>query len=283
MIADPEILIKDIILNSSSSRNSVSNSQYKIIEKLNNDAEKSSSTQTSTTFKDDVTRLSSEKQLIWGQLLSSAASAEGAEEMVINPVLAAFENNPVLHKYLHIHLTDEARHHKLLKAYALENFGFERKKKSLSGIFIYNGLFRIVALISKKRPLPILTAILFYEWFAEEFYSRLMKQAKEDGLHELKNLFAHIEKDELRHRAGIKAIMTIWKNEGWKIDKMDLFYTKALLSVTLFDVCTADWAVHNKKLISNLTRLGFDTKQLYDLSKTYAEKAVNELSNKVAS
>jgi rubrerythrin len=139
-----------------------------------------------------------------------------------------------------------------------------------------------VSEISEKRPLPIIVAILFYEWFAEEFYSELMNKASEDKLINLKNLFEAIEKDEHRHRAGIKALLAIWKSEGKKIDKIDLFYTKFLLGITRMDVNTANWAFYNKRLRNNLTALGMDTEKIYERSKSYAEKAISELVSEMS-
>ena len=75
----------------------------------------------------------------------------------------------------------------------------------------------------------------------------------------------------------------MWKSEGKKIDKVDLFYTKILLGVTRLDVNTASWAFYNKRLRTNLTNLGMDTDKIYRNSKAYADKAIAELSAQVES
>lgn len=230
---------------------------------------------------DSTAHLSDERKMAWAQLLSSAASAEESEEMVIEPVLKAFEYSEILHRYLKTHMSDESRHQDLLKQYVKNNFDYQKKKKTLTDIVIYKGIFRGVSQISEKRPLPIIVAILFYEWFAEEFYSELLNRAEADQLVNLKNLFIQIEKDEHRHRAGIKALLGIWKAEGKKIDKIDLFYTKVLLGVTRLDVNTASWAFYNKRLRRNLTNLGLDTEKIYRNSKAYADKAIAELESQV--
>lgn len=232
---------------------------------------------------DSSFHLSPDRQRAWAQLLSSAASAEESEEMVIHPILKAFEYSDILHRYLVTHMNDESRHQDLLKEYVKNNFAYEKKKKTLTDVVIYKGIFRGVSLVSEKRPLPIIVAILFYEWFAEEFYSELMKRAEADKLINLKNLFARIEKDEHRHRAGIKALLAVWKSEGKRIDKVDLFYTKILLGVTRLDVNTASWAFYNKRLRTNLENLGMDTEKIYRNSKAYADKAIAELSSQVES
>ncbi len=226
---------------------------------------------------DSTEHLSPERKTAWAGLLSSAASAEESEEMVIDPVLKAFADSPLLQRYLKTHMGDESRHQELLKEYVKNNFQYVKRKKTFTDVIVYKGIFRGVSEISEKRPLPIITAILFYEWFAEEFYSDLLKRAEEDGLHNLKNLFIRIEKDELRHRAGIKALLAIWKSEGKKIDKLDVLYTKFLLGITRMDVNTADWAFYNKRLRTNLSALGMDTKRIYERSKLYADKAIAEL------
>lgn len=226
---------------------------------------------------DSSDHLSIERKTAWAQLLSSAASAEESEEMVIHPILKAFEYSDLLHRYLLTHMNDESRHQKFLKDYVLTNFNFVKKRKTLTDIIIYKGIFRGVSLVSEKRPLPIIVAILFYEWFAEEFYSELTERAGADQLHNLKNLFIHIEKDEHRHRAGIKALLAIWKSEGKKIDQVDLILTKFLLGVTRMDVNTASWAFYNNKLKRNLSNLGMDTEKIYRHSKAYADKAIAEL------
>lgn len=230
---------------------------------------------------DSTEHLSTERKTAWAQLLSSAASAEESEEMVIHPVLKAFEYSDILHRYLKTHMNDESRHQDFLKEYVRNNFSYVKKKKTITDIIIYKGIFRGVSQVSEKRPLPIIVAILFYEWFAEEFYSELMNKAGTDGLENLKKLFIRIEKDEHRHRAGIKALLAIWKGEGKKIDKIDIFYTKILLGVTRLDVNTASWAFYNKKLRNNLTNLGLDTEKIYRNSKAYADKAIAELEMQI--
>lgn len=252
-----------------------------IILKLTEEGEKAA-LPISFPLSDSTTHLTAERKMAWAGLLSSAASAEESEEMVIDPVLKAFRDSPLLVRYLKTHMSDESRHQDLLKEYVKNNFQYEKKKKTFTDIVVYKGIFRGVSEISEKRPLPIIVAILFYEWFAEEFYSELMNCAERDGLVNLKNLFIRIEKDELRHRAGIKALLAIWKSEGKKIDKIDLFYTRLLLGVTRMDVNTASWAFYNKRLIKNLTALGLDTEKIYERSKSYADKAINELISEIS-
>lgn len=232
-------------------------------------------------LKDPVEHLSVERINAWKGLLSSAASAEQSEEMVIDPVLRAFDYNPLLKRYLKTHMRDEQRHQIHLKEYVKTTFDFVKKKKTLTDIVIYKGVFAGVKQISDKRPLPIITAILFYEWFAEEFYSELMAQAEKDKLHNLKKLFERIEKDELRHRAGIKALLALWKKEGRKIDRTDYLLTQFLLGVTRMDVNTASWAFYNNRLKTNLTALGLDTESIYQRSKAYAQKALDELAGEI--
>lgn len=258
------------------------NRHIEIITRLTEEGEKAQGT-LSFPLTDSTEHLSDERKIAWAQLLSSAASAEESEEMVIHPVLKAFEYNKILHRYLVTHMSDESRHQDLLKEYVKNNFSYVKKKKTVTDIIIYKGIFRGVSEVSEKRPLPIIVAILFYEWFAEEFYSELLAKAEADGLENLKNLFIRIEKDEHRHRAGIKALLAIWKSEGKRIDKVDVFYTKILLGVTRLDVNTASWAFYNKRLRRNLTNLGLDTEKIYKNAKAYADKAIAELVTQVES
>jgi len=247
-----------------------------IIRKLTEEGE-GVSDQLEFSLKDSTDHLSAERLNAWKGLLSSAASAEQSEEMVIDPVLRAFSDNPLLQRYLKTHMRDEQRHQLHLKEYVKVTFDFVKKKKTLTDLVIYKGIFSGVKQFSDKRPLPILTAILFYEWFAEEFYSELMGQAEKDKLHNLKKLFERIEKDELRHRAGIKALLALWRKEGKKIDRTDYVLTQVLLGVTRLDVNTAQWAFYNKRLRTNLSALGLDTEKIYKQSKAYADKALREL------
>ncbi len=251
-----------------------------IILKLTEEGE-SVSTSLPFSLKDSTDHLSQERINAWKGLLSSAASAEQSEEMVIDPVLCAFKNNPLLLRYLKTHMRDEQRHQIHLKEYVKTNFNFVKKKKTLTDVVIYKGIFGGVKQISARRPLPIITAILFYEWFAEEFYAELTALAEKDQLFNLKKLFERIEKDELRHRAGIKALLALWKKEGRKIDKTDYLLTQFLLGVTRMDVNTASWAFYNKRLKTNLKALGLDTEEIYERSKAYAKKALDELAGEV--
>ncbi len=251
-----------------------------IIRKLTEEGESISDT-LEFSLKDSTQHLSPERINAWKGLLSSAASAEQSEEMVIDPVLRAFSDNPLLQRYLKTHMRDEQRHQLHLKEYVKTSFDFIKKKKTLTDIIIYKGIFSGVKQFSDKRPLPIITAILFYEWFAEEFYSELMAQAEQDKLHNLKKLFERIERDELRHRAGIKALLALWKKEGKKIDRTDYLLTQILLGVTRLDVNTASWAFYNKTLRANLTALGLNTEKIYARSKAYADKALRELESQI--
>lgn len=232
-------------------------------------------------LKDSTEHLTEARINAWKGLLSSAASAEQSEEMVIEPVLRAFEDSPLLKRYLKTHMRDEQRHQLHLKEYVKTNFNFVKKKKTFTDILVYQGIFSGVKQISEKRPLPIITAILFYEWFAEEFYAELVTQAENDKLFNLKKLFERIEKDELRHRAGIKALLALWKKEGKNIDRIDYLCTQFLLGVTRMDVNTANWAFYNKRLRANLTALGLDTEKIYTRSKAYAQKALDELASEI--
>lgn len=250
--------------------------QREILLKLTAEGEKAQ-TRLDFDLRDDAVHLSDERRTAWSQLLSSAASAESSEEMIIKPVLSAFDSDPLLKNYLATHRDDEDRHQKYLKTYVKNSFSYVRKKKSIASLVVYDGVFNLVAKVADKRPLPVLIAILFYEWFAEEFYSDMMKRAEEDKLHNLKNLFAAIEKDEHRHRAGIKAVINIWKSEGRRIDQVDILFTKILLGITRMDVNTAEWAFYNKRLRTNFINIGINPDDLYQRSKSYAQKAIAEL------
>jgi rubrerythrin len=247
-----------------------------LIEKLISEGEKAANAE-SFPLIDDARHLSAEKRLAWAQLLSSAASAEESEEMVIEPILKAFDFAPRLHRYLTLHAADESRHQVLLKEYVKNTFQYVKRKKSITDRVIYDGVFRGIKGLTEKRPLAIIVATLFYEWFAEEFYSDLVAAAQRDNLPGLKYLFEQIEKDEKRHRAGLKAVLALWKLQGKSVDTVDLAYTKTLLNIVRLDVNTAPWAFYNKKLRRNLTIIGMSPDKIYSRSKDYADKAFNEL------
>jgi rubrerythrin len=230
-------------------------------------------------YRDEVQHLSLEKQQAWAQVLSSAASAEESEEMVIGPLLQAFEFSSNLHRYLSLQAAEESLHHALLKAYVQKTFNHVKKSKSMTDRVIYDGVFQGLQSLTRKRPLPILVATLFYEWFAKDFYSDLALAAERDRLPSLKKMFLQIEKDEHRHRAGLKMILTLWKQQGMNVDKIDLFYSRFLLKIVRMDVNTASWAFYNRKLKRNLSTLGMDTDVIFQRSKDYAEKAYQELQS----
>lgn len=249
---------------------------HELIEKFIEEGEKAARVEAASLM-DDACHLSPEKRLAWAQLLSSVASAEGTEELLMRPILEAAQFSPKLQRYFAIHADDENRHQKFLKEYVANTFQYVRRKKTFTDKVIYGGLFKSVESLTRKRPLASIVVVYFYEWFAEGFYTDMMNAAERDGLLALKNLFAQIEKDEKRHRAGLKTVLSLWKNEGRTADMLDLVCTKSLLEIIRFDLNAGPWAFHNQRVRRNLLALEINPDSMAERAKIHADKALDEI------
>lgn len=222
--------------------------------------------------------IESQKQA-WAEILSSAATAEGEEENMVRPLRDFFKSIPILNEYIELHAQDEHRHASMLQLYILKTFQYEKKQRTFTDRVIYDFLFQKLRAQAAHRPLPFLTTLYFYELYAEEFYSQLKKQSEVFKMPHLTEFFSTIQKDELRHIAGLKALIQVWSQEKWSANLYDLVLTKFLMWVVRLDVNTGWWAFYNKKLKRNMKILGLDPEFFYKESSRHAQNSYNKFKD----
>ncbi len=243
-----------------------------LIARLNKEFSQASS-QSYLIQKDSCEQLNEAQRKAWSQILSSAATAEGEEENMVRPLKDFFAANPDLKDYIEFHAQDEHRHAQLLRDYIFKTFQYTKKKRTITDHIVYDFLFQKIKALASHRPLPFLTTLYFYELYAEEFYSQLKKQSEHFKMPHLFELFSVIQKDELRHIAGLKALIQIWQQKKWPVSRMDLALTKLLMMIVRFDVNTSWWAFYNKKLRRNMTTLGLDPHFFYQEANRHAKNS----------
>jgi rubrerythrin len=247
---------------------------FEKFEQLAAESEKSRSWYASP-LEDNCSGLPEEKKKAWAEMLSSVASAEATEEVIMKPLVEHFRNHGELQTYFAAHAQDEFVHAEALKKYVRATFAHEKKKKTLADQVIYGGLFTLFRRFAGTRPLPFIAALFFYESYSERFYDRLQKAAERDGLPVLREMVQRIEKDELRHRAGLKLILKEWSTLKGRADRIDLWLTKTLISVVKADVDTS--AFYNERVRRNMDTLGLGPSELDGFAGDYAAKSVAEV------
>lgn len=226
---------------------------------------------------DTCDHLESEQKKAWSEILSSAATAEGEEESMVRPLQVFFEKMPDLKSYIDLHAQDEHRHAHMLRDYIQLTFKYVKKQRTFTDRVIYDFLFAKLKHWGAHRPLPFLATLYFYELYAEEFYSQLKAQSEKFKLPHLQSFFTTIQKDELRHIAGLKALIQVWKENQWPATKLDLLLTRFLMWVVQTDVNTSKWAFYNKKLKTNMQVLGLDPEFFYQEAHRQARVSYEKL------
>ena len=211
-----------------------------------------------TSLKDLVEGLGPARKDAWAKLITSAATAEGIEEDLMGPLLAHFRRDKDIHDYLLAHSADEARHHEAFTSYVWETFAHRKGASTLTDRIIYQGLFKWLKAGAARRPIAFILGLYFYELVAVDFYDQVKRQARVDGLPALEKLVASVEKDELRHRAGLKLLLGLLRERSRKADVIDETFTRFVIRLIEVDIDASPAALHNRKLRERLTALDFD-------------------------
>ena len=224
-----------------------------------------------TVMADDVSGLSPEKARAWPELLCSMGSAEGTEENLMIPLLDAFAGHPQHQSYLRLHAEDESRHADAFRKYSEVTFQHRKKGKTFTDRVIYDGVFQAIRKVGAKRPAPILAGIYFYEFFTEKFYRQVIEAARRDGLVNLETMLTRVEKDELRHRAGVKYLLGQCGKLVRPLDAIDSLLAKTLVGIVVMDINMHPAAIYNRRVQRNLKTLGFSTDELFREAITCAK------------
>ncbi len=228
---------------------------------------------------DSVNHLTLVQQTAWTSILSSSASAEAEEEHLVRPLIEYFSFAPDVSEYVGHHALDELRHARQTKIYLRETFGFVKTKRTLSDRIIYDQIFSRLESLVLARPLPFVATLLFYEIFAEDFYAQLREKAEVMQLPHLASYLRNVQKDELRHRAGIKWLFSYWNYANLPVHKTDTIWMKAMIFIVKMDISASWWAFWNRRLRKSLKVLGINPNQYSNKTTYYTRLAQQEMAS----
>lgn len=216
---------------------------------------------------DDLSHLCESRRASWRRILSSVASTEGLEATIMEPLIESKKGEKEAYEYLTVHANDELRHHALLTGYLKGTFGFEKKARTFSDKVFYDKILPAISSSFLRKPLYGFALLYCYERFAGLFYAPLRNSAQADGAQNLLNLIQSIEKDELRHVAGMEYLMKeeIRRQGGLKWGDMPA--VSAMLGIMLVDLDMSVWAVHNREVREHIENLGIDPAEVTQMGR----------------
>lgn len=204
---------------------------------------------------DEISHLTEWQRKGWADLLSSIASSEGIESVVIRPLVEAFAGEPAALSFLQRQAEDEQAHQQTLKDYLRETFSFEKKTSSLTSRVVYQRIFPSLLSLGEKAPLGPLALIYFYETLSAGFYHHVQDRAGAAGLATLVEIFTVMEKDEIRHRKGIALLLG---ERAAKAGFAERAFARSLMSIARLEVQASWWAVYNRKVRENIATIGLN-------------------------
>ena len=207
------------------------------------------------------------------KLLSSIATVEGIEHVMVHPVAHYFRANEPVYAYLESHARDENLHSELFQGYVRHCFRYEKKKRSLTDRIIYDRALPQLAKIARHRPVAFALGVSFLEKYASHIYVDVKRSAERDGLPGLTRLLEAVEKDERRHMVGIEAVIDELMRSG-KIDRVDRVTARVILGLFLVDVSQSPYAIYNRHVRMNMLALGIDPDFIDGRGRHYAREAL---------
>lgn len=228
--------------------------------------------------RDEIFHLSNSKKEGWKKILSSVATTEAVENVLMTELKKAYQDKDELLSYLSSHQLDEYRHHKNITKYLTNTFQYQKTKRTFSDKIIYDITFPKITKMFSKKPIYGLGLLLFFEIYGVNFYKQFKESAKHDGLNELAKLISQIEEDEQRHIAGIKILLTEQKNTT-KINRKDVIFFKFILSIVTLDVNMSFWAFHNRKVRKHIFQIGLNPNRLTQTAYKTAQQIYRQIMN----
>lgn len=221
---------------------------------------------------DDVGALSAGKRVAWKSILSSIATTEIAEEILMTELMLPFRDKKSHLEYLTGHQQDEKMHGKEIVHYIFQTFQYQKTRRTLSDKILYDTLFpALFKMLVKRQPIYGLAILLFFEIYAISFYKKIRQCANADGLFALSKLIGMIERDERRHIAGA----TLLFREQVEAAPKNLFskiLMRLLLSLAVTDLNMNTWALHNRKIRRHLLNIGINSTDLTSFAKQTSNK-----------
>ena len=230
---------------------------------------------------DRVDGLDDRKKQGWRRILSSVATTESVEEIMMLPLEKAFKDYPEIVRYLVSHKQDETRHHQLLNRYLKNTFDYVKIERTFSDRWIYDRILPRVAKRLESKPLYGLAMLLFFEMYGVGFYKNFKNQAERDGLSGLAEVVKLIEKVELRHMSGLDLLCSYYMSSSGRNGRVTWFESLLLrfcLLILVLDVNMSRWAIHNLEVREHVKMMGLDP---HDLTLG-AYQAARDVYRKVA-
>lgn len=210
----------------------------------------------------------------WKRVLSSIATTESYERIVLEPLIKAFKE-PQAITYLIKHAEDEVRHGKWLTDYLKLNFKFTKRSPTLSDRVFYQGLIPRLSKMFVHYPKAGILALYAYEKFAIGLYDLLLKDAEKRRLEAIEKIIRAILRDEGKHVAGLENLLRLTEkaspSESMGFFKkpnqaLEAHFGKLCLMVVRADLRFGPLGPHNSDLCRHLEMLGISPKTVDELS-----------------
>jgi hypothetical protein len=227
--------------------------------------------------RDDAAHLAAGKRDGWARFLSSIATTESIEDSLIQPLFKAFSGDAATEAYLETHAADERRHFGLITGYVKRSFDFVKTRRSLMDRIVYDTILPRIAFLGERRPLFFVGILRFYEAFSLDFYKTLRRLAERDRLPVLLQLIQAIEKDELRHLAGLEALGRALRARQGAPSRAELLVVRGILELLLFDINTRAWALHNRRVRRTVLSIGLDPDEMARDARKAAARTIELL------
>ena len=203
----------------------------------------------------------------WRRVLSSIATTESYEGLVLDPILRAARHASAA-AYLRVHANDEQNHSLWVKTYLHKNFDYKKTSATWSDRLFYETLLPAAAGLVRMMPIIGIAVLYAYEQFSVRLYQRLKIQAQADGLLHLAGIFAAIQHDEGRHIAGLEVLSGTMAPQG----RAARFVAKGLLHILLqvvrMDLYFGRWNILNRELADHIEKLGIRSESIDQDVKT---------------
>lgn len=211
---------------------------------------------------DDVTHLNEIRRTGWRRVLSSVATTEGLEQILIEPIKMAYINNPDVLAYLETHHRDEARHRDTLNRYLKSTFDYVKTKRTVTDQVVYDTILPKLSKFFVKNPAYGLALIDFLETYSVPVYNDLRQQAEVDGLSNLVEIFKVMTKDEIRHRTGVRHLLEIRKCEKGPMRRWERAFVRSSVELMVLDLKMSKWAIHNREIRTHLQKISISTEKM---------------------
>lgn len=207
-------------------------------------------------LQDDIGFLTEKECAAWAGLLASISTSEAMEGVLLEPLIFGMKDNLAVARWTEVHSQDEVRHLTIINRYLKNTFQYEKKKKSFTDIVLYEQLLPLIAKKGEQKPIYILAILYFYESFSIDFYKEFKIRAQQMGLERLVQIFRVVEKDELRHVAGIEHMIDYVHRTQRRPHLLELLSVFLILLIVVADINTSWLAFYNRRVRRNVKAIG---------------------------